>query len=44
MMTAEGEKAQIERAVNSGVSEYLIKPVDKLVLEEKIAALTKTRD
>ncbi len=39
MMTAEGEKLQVVRAVNSGVTDYLIKPVDKSVLEQKLNAL-----
>ena len=42
MMTAEGEKLQVIRAVKSGVTDYLVKPVDKHILEQKLTALLAT--
>lgn len=42
MVTAEGEKTQVIRALKSGVTDYLIKPVDKEILEQKLSALELT--
>lgn len=39
MVTAEGEKQQVVRALKSGVSDYLIKPVDKILLEKKLISI-----
>lgn len=39
MVTAEGEKQQVVRALKIGVSDYLVKPVDKSVLGQKLASL-----
>ena len=36
MVTAEGEKPQVIKALKSGVSDYLIKPVDKELLQQKL--------
>ena len=36
MITTEGEKPLIIRAVKSGVTDYLIKPVDKAAREKKL--------
>ncbi len=43
MVTAEGEKPLIIRAVKSGVTDYLIKPVDKAALEKKLLNLPVLR-
>lgn len=43
MVTAEGEKLQVLRALKSGVTDYLIKPVDRTVLEQKMSVLTGPR-
>ena len=43
IITAEGEKPQVMRALKSGVTDYLIKPVDKVVLEQKLMDLTSIR-
>ena len=43
MVTAEGEKPQVIRALKSGVTDYLIKPVDKVILEQKLLGLTNLR-
>ncbi len=40
MVTAEGEKLQVVRALKAGVTDYLIKPVNKEDLEKKLAALS----
>jgi len=39
MVTAEGEKTKVIRALKAGVSDYLIKPVDKIVLEQKLLTI-----
>ena len=39
MITAEGEKEQVIRALKLGVSDYLVKPVEKSLLVQKLAAL-----
>ena len=36
MVTAEGEKPQVLKALKSGVSDYLIKPVEKELLRQKL--------
>lgn len=43
MVTAEGEKPQVLRALKSGVTDYLIKPVDKVILQEKLCGLAALR-
>ena len=43
MVTAEGERPQVLRALKSGVTDYLIKPVDKEILGQKLLALTMPR-
>ena len=35
MVTAEGEKQQVVKALKSGVTDYLIKPVDSILLQQK---------
>lgn len=39
MATAEGEKQQVMRAVVSGVTDYIIKPIDREVLQKKLVQL-----
>lgn len=39
MVTAEGEKQQVIKALKSGVSDYLIKPVSQEVLEKKLSGM-----
>lgn len=39
MVTAEGEKNQVVRALKSGVSDYLVKPVSAVLLTQKLTAL-----
>jgi two-component system, chemotaxis family, chemotaxis protein CheY len=39
MVTAEGEKQQVIKALKSGVSDYIIKPFEQSVLEQKLAAV-----
>ncbi len=36
MITAEGEKDQVIKAIKAGVSDYLIKPVTQILLKEKL--------
>lgn len=43
LVTAEDEKAQVVRALKSKVNDYLIKPIDKAVLEQKLTMLIQTR-
>lgn len=35
MVTAEGEKQQVVKALKSGVTDYLLKPVDSILLQQK---------
>ncbi len=39
MVTAEGEKPQVIKALKSGVTDYLIKPVDKELLHQKLTGV-----
>ena len=39
MVTAEGEKQQVVKAVLGGVADYLIKPVDNEIFQKKLEAL-----
>ncbi len=39
MVTAEGEKEQVIKAIKNGVSDYLIKPVDKVSLKLKLDSI-----
>ena len=41
MVTAEGEKEQVIRAIKSGVSDYVVKPVSKEDLEKKLENVWK---
>lgn len=41
MVTAEGEKEQVIRAIKTGVSDYLIKPVNIDALHQKLIAVWK---
>ena len=39
MLTSEVEKAEVIRALKSGVSDYLVKPIDKDLLQQKLLAV-----
>lgn len=39
MVTAEGEKQQVVKALKSGVTDYLIKPIDSILLQQKIVSI-----
>ena len=41
MVTAEGEKDQVIRAIKAGVSDYLIKPVNQESLQSKMMTIWK---
>ncbi len=43
LVTAEDEKTQVVRALKSRVSDYLLKPIDKNILEQKLLLLIKQR-
>ena len=40
-LTSNGEKKQVIKAVSGGVKDYVVKPVDKEILLEKIQAVLK---
>lgn len=39
MLTSEVEKSEVIRALKSGVSDYLVKPIDKDLLQQKLLAV-----
>ena len=41
LVTAEDERTQVMRALKSRVNDYLIKPIDKTILEQKLQLLEK---
>ncbi|MCH5345379.1 MAG: response regulator [Acetatifactor sp.] len=40
-LTSDGEKKQVIKAVTGGIKDYVVKPIDKDILQEKIQTLLK---